>query len=44
MAFEEVLHQIFGTGRHMDLCTDEVVNCGMGIDYVPNHRELMAFA
>jgi hypothetical protein len=32
MALEEVLDQMFGAGRHMDLCTARVVNCGMGVD------------
>jgi hypothetical protein len=43
MALKEVLDQKFSAGRHMVLCTAEVVNCGMGVDYTPNHGELMPF-
>jgi hypothetical protein len=43
MALEEVLDRIFDVDRHMDLCMAEVVNCGIDVDYVPNHRELIPF-
>jgi hypothetical protein len=35
---------MFNAGQHMNLCTPEVINCGMGVDYVYNHKELMQFA
>jgi hypothetical protein len=38
MVLKEVLNLRFDAGRHMNLCTAEVVNCGMGVDYIPNHR------
>jgi hypothetical protein len=43
MALNEVLDRKFSAGRHMVLCMAEVVNCGMGVDYTPNHGELMRF-
>ena len=44
MALEEVLDRILGSGRHMDLRTAEVINCGISVNYVPKHGELMSFA
>jgi hypothetical protein len=43
MTLEEVLERSFDASQHIDLCTVEVVNYGMGLDYVPNHEELMSF-
>ena len=43
MALKEVLDQNISASRHMVLCTAEVVDCGMGVDYTPNHGELMLF-
>ena len=43
MTFGEVLDQRFNAGQHMDLCTAMVINCGMGVNYVLNHGELMSF-
>jgi cobalamin biosynthesis Co2+ chelatase CbiK len=41
--FLKVLDLKFSAGQHMVLCMAEVVNYGMGMDYVPNHGKLMSF-
>jgi hypothetical protein len=39
MTLDEVLDQKFDAGRHMDSCTNKVVDCGMSVNYVPNHKK-----
>jgi hypothetical protein len=43
MDLKEVLDQKFSASRQIVLCMTEVVNYGMGVDYTPNHEELMPF-